>query len=241
MIGHFATRLEVEAAKHGGALSAEAIRDLADTFLADEAARFKGAFQRSFDACTASREATKWESARNRPFDRILMKAFAPLFPARTGDEGGRGILSRRVIPGFNLAINKMIGPMLYEQCQRKSQAILARYRSGGGYDWPKIYDDPETTALTTDVLVVMAHYFANFDRRRDWFLSLVNSHLAPAHPGSADATWQLTNSAFAEMMRALFANLHGQMSARSESFIKRYGEHTADTVAEFLRRLDSL
>ncbi|CAA7621283.1 conserved hypothetical protein [Magnetospirillum sp. LM-5] len=242
MIGHFTTRLEVEAARRGGALSAAAIRELAESFLAEEAKRFQSVFRRSYDACSVTREAKQWESARRKPFDRILMKAFAPLFPPRQGDDGGKGVLSRRVIPGFNLAIDKMIGPMLYEQCQRKSQAILDRHRaSSGGYDWERIHADPETHALTTDVLVVVAHYFSAFEHRRDWFLSLVNSHLAPAQPGSPDSTWQLTETSFAEMMRALFADVRAQVVARPAELRRRYGEHTVDTVAAFFRRLDQL
>jgi len=75
----------------------------------------------------------------------------------------------------------------------------------------------------------------------RDWFLALVNSHLAPAQPGSPDATWQLSESSFAEMMRALFADVRGQIVARPGELRKRYGDHTVDTVAAFFRRLDSL
>ncbi|MEW5726285.1 MAG: hypothetical protein AB1918_00525, partial [Pseudomonadota bacterium] len=40
MVGHFATRLETEARKAGGALSADQIRALADRFLAEEHGRF---------------------------------------------------------------------------------------------------------------------------------------------------------------------------------------------------------
>jgi hypothetical protein len=240
MIGHFTTRLEVEAAKNGGSLSGAAIRALAEHFLKAEGSGFLPVFRRSFDGCTVAREAKQWESARRRPFDRVLMKAFAPLFPPRQGDDGGRGVLSRRVIPGFNLAIDKMIGPMLYEQCQRKSQAILDRHRtSAGTYDWDHIYADSETHALTTDVLVVVAHYFSNFERRRDWFLALVNSHLAPATPGAPDATWLLTEHAFAELMRALFADMRAQMVSHPQALRKRYGEHTIETVTEFFRRLE--
>src|SRR5512145_1244747 len=77
MIGHFATRLEVEARRAGGALSAEAIRALAERFMAEEAGRFQPTLQRSWDACTQARETRQWESARSNPFDRILAKPFA--------------------------------------------------------------------------------------------------------------------------------------------------------------------
>lgn len=237
MIGHFATRLEVEAAR-SGPLSADAIRHLAEAFMTSEFAHFHATYLRSYDSCTATREARQWESTRKRPFDRVLMKAFAHLFPSRQGDDGGQGLLSRRVIPGFNLAIDKMIGPTLYEQCQAKSQAILDRHRNSSGHDWKAIHADPQTHALTNDVLVVVAHYFTHFERRRDWFLSLVNSNLAKAAPEAADSHWLLTEYGFAELMRALFADLQASVLSAPARFSQRYGEHTLDTVTVFLRRL---
>ncbi len=238
MIGHFATRLEVEARKAGGSLTAEAIRGLAERFLADEAARFAPAMKRSYDACTVAREARQWESARRRPFDRILAKPFAHLFPPRQGDDGGQSVLSRRMLPGFRLAVDKMIGPALYEQCQRKSQAILDRHRQGAGYDWPTIHSDPDAVALTRDVLVVVAHYFAHFERRRDWFMALVNSNLSPAAHGAPDAHWQLTGHRFAEFMRALFGELKIALRMEAKALRKRYGDQTVETVENFLKRL---
>jgi len=239
MIGHFATRLEVEARKAGGALSADAIRDLAERFMAEESARFQPALKRSWDACTAAREAKQWESARRRPFDRILAKPFAHLFPPRQGDDGRQGVLSRRMLPGFNLAVDKMIGPALYEQCQRKSQAILERHRQSSGYNWPAIHADPQAIALTRDVLIVVAHYFAHYERRRDWFMALVNSHLSAVGADASDAHWQLTEHSFAELMRALFSELKTALRVEERALKNRYGEQTVETVEGFLRRLE--
>jgi hypothetical protein len=241
MIGHFATRLEVEAGRRGGQLSAEDIRDLAERFMAEEATRFQPALQRSWESCTRMREARQWESARHNPFDRLLAKPFAHLFPPRQGDDGGQGVLSRRLLPGFHLAVDKMIGPALFEQCQRKSQAILERHRqSDGCHDWDAIHADPDAHALTADVLVVVAHYFGNFERRRDWFIALVNSHLGPAVAGPDDARWQLTEHGFAELMRALFADLAARLTADSHAMRKRYGDQTVETVEAFFRRLNA-
>jgi len=240
MLGHLITRLEVEAGKHQGALTATAIRDTAEKFIADELAMFKATFQRSFDECTRRREEHRWAGIRKQPFDRILTKKFSSLFPARNGDDGGRNVLSRRVIPGFNLAINKMIGPMLYEQCQRKTRAIMDRYATAsGGCDWNKVYADPDCLALTNDVLVVVAHYFSEFARRRTWFMELVNSNLAsPADDEEVLANWQLTPYCFSELMRALFTDLEQAMTTHPERLGARYGEHTLTALGEFLERL---
>jgi hypothetical protein len=242
MIGHFVTRLEVEARKAGGALSAEAIRSLAERFLSEEQGRFLPTYQRSWDERSRVRDTRSWEASRKHPFDRILMKRFAHLFPARSGDDGGAGdgVLSRRMIPGFDLAVDKMIGPTLYEQCQRKSQAIIERYANGhgGGFNWDAIYADGEANALANDVLVVMAHYFTEFDKRRAWFMSLVNSHLAAASR-PADEFWRFGEGAFAALMHALFADLRTTMVSDPDKVRQRYGDNTFDALQGFFARLD--
>jgi hypothetical protein len=240
MIGHLVTRLEVEAGKNNGVLAAQNIRDTCDKFLAEELPRFQSTFQRNYDECTQHREEHRWAGIRKQPFDRILTKRFAHLFPARKGDDGGQGLLSRRVIPGFNLAINKMIGPMLYEQCQRKTRAIMDRHPTEqGGYDWGKIYADPDCLALTNDVLVVVAHYFSEFERRRTWFMELVNSNLArPTDDEELHANWQLTPHGFSEMMRTLFEDMESTMTKHPERLKARYGEQTIRVLNEFLARL---
>ncbi len=240
MVGHFATRLEVEAGKAGGSLSAAQIRALAQRFVESEQARFGGYYQRAWDECTLAREAHLLESARRMPFDRILMRRFAHLFPPRTGDDGGTGILSRRIIPGFNLAIDKMIGPTLYQQCQTKCEAIVERHAQGDdGWDWESVYADPDAKALVNDVLVVVAHYFTSFDKRRAWFMEMVNGHLARVRRGASDEHFRLGESAFSALMRALFDDLAASLRADPQQVRSRWGDHTVEALDTFFRRLD--
>ena len=238
MIGHLVSRLEVEAAKSGGQLSGEAIRGLSQRFLNDELRLFKPAFQRNYDECTQRREAVRWSGIRKQPFDRLLVKRFAHLFPPRDGDDGGLGLLSRRIIPGFSVAIDKMIGPMLYEQCQLKTRSIMDRHTQGANVDWNAVYADADALLLANDVLLVVAHYFAEFDRRRAWFLELINNHLSEPMAEDNNDFWQLGNHGFSEMMRALFQSLSVEMVKHPAQLKKRYGEHTINALAEFLRQL---
>ncbi|MBF0391699.1 MAG: hypothetical protein HQL38_03355 [Alphaproteobacteria bacterium] len=241
IVHRFAETLACEAA--AGTLTPERIRALAAAHEAEDP--YSPLYRRSWDDCSRAREAAMWEQARRFPFDRILMRRFAHLFPARNGDDGGvstRPMLSRRVIAGFNLAVHKMIGPFLYEQCQRKSQAIVDRHREdGGGPDWEAVYADPEARTLANDVLVVVAHYFANFEKRREWFLSLVNSNLGPAAKGADDSLWQLDAMAFRSLMFALFDDMRHQMETPrgATRLRKRYGEQTTEALQDFFGRLE--
>ncbi|MDO8605665.1 MAG: hypothetical protein Q7R40_03935 [Phaeospirillum sp.] len=240
MVGHFATRLEVEAGKAGGSLTAVQIRTLAQRFVESEQARFSGFYQRAWDECTLAREAHLLESARRMPFDRILMRRFAHLFPPRTGDDGGADILSRRIIPGFNMAIDKMIGPMLYQQCQQKCEAIVERHALGNdGWDWEGVHADPDAKALVNDVLVVVAHYFSSFEKRRAWFMEMVNSQLTPVRRSASDEHFRLGESAFSALMRALFDDLAATMRADPLSVRSRWGDHTFEALNVFFHRLE--
>lgn len=239
MIGHFATRLELEAHKAGGGLDAEAIRALADRFIGEELHRFGAVFQRSFDQCGKERDTRNWEASRGHPFDRILTKRFAHLLLPRQGDDGGIGLLSRRMMPGFSLALDKMIGPAVYRQCQNKSRDILDRHPAGGGTDWNGVYRDAETAALVADVLVLIARCFANFAHRRAWFIEMVNTHLAPSAGEPLDIHWRLSEYGFAELMRALFADIRKTAERKPDSIRKRYGEATLATLVAFFRDLD--
>lgn len=245
MIGHFATRLDVEARRAGGQLSAQAIRDLAEHFLAEEVPSFRNVYRRAYDHCTKARDAIAWEQTRQFPFDRILIKRFAHLFPARDGDDGAEGWapLSRRLLPGFTLAITKMIGPELHEQCQQKAQGIVERHRlSDGSIAWDKVYAAPATRALVNDILMVVAHYFHDFAKRRDWFLTIANSHLSPPVKGAEDGEWVLKGPAFQEMMLALFGDLMAEIKKTGGTALReRYGQHTLDTLKRFLALLDGI
>lgn len=241
MIGHFVTRLEVEAGKAGGSLDAAQIRALAQRFIATEQARFKGFYQRSWDECTILRESHLLEGARKMPFDRVLMRRFAHLFPPRTGDDGGTGILSRRIIPGFNVAIDKMIGPALYQHCQTRCEVIVDRHALGdGGWNWEAIHADLDAKLLVNEALVVVAGTFSSFAKRRAWFLEMVNAHLTPVRRGASDEHFRLGESGFSALMRALFADLAASLRIDPDGARSRWGAATVEELREFFRHLDS-
>lgn len=244
MIGHFVARLAVEARRTGGVLSVAEIEAIAARFVDADEARFRKVLERSWRECGEARDSAAWDHARNRPFDRILVKRFAHLLPARSGDDGGsQAVLSRRMIPGFHLALSMMLGPDLHAQCQRKAQAIVERLRGTEGVaDWRRVHADPELRALVNDVLVVVAHHFANFDRRRDWFVDLVNGNLGRVGPEAEDAAWRLTPDLFRTLMRALFDDLFQALGANGGADLRRrYGDGACEALREFMNRLSAL
>lgn len=244
MIGHFVARLAVEARRSDGVLTLQEIETVAAQFVGQDAERFKHVLARSWHDCGAARDSAAWDHARSRPFDRVLVKRFAHLLPARSGDDGGsEAVLSRRMIPGFHLALSMMLGPELYDQCQRKAQAIVDRQRGRSGIvDWNRIHRDRDLCALVDDVLVVVAYHFSAFEKRREWFMTLVNGNLGRAAPGAADADWTLTPVLFQRFMRALFDDIFQDLGGDGAQRLRaRYGEGACDALREFMGRLSDL
>jgi hypothetical protein len=242
MVGHFATRLEVEAGRAGGSLTPAQIRAFARHFVESGQARFAGYYRRAYDDCTRTRRTQQIETARSMPFDRILMRRIAPLFPPREGDEGGSGVLSRRIVPGFHLVIDKVIGPTRHEACRAAAEAIVARHtRPGGGCDWAAVYADAEARLLANEILVAVALSFTGFEKRRAWLIAMIDDHLAPAAAGAPDEHFRFGESAFSAMMRALFADLAALARHNPRSIRAHWGDHTFAAIEAFLLHLDRL
>jgi hypothetical protein len=241
MLGHFVARLAVEARQTGGVLSMQEIEAAAARFIGADTERFRRVLERSWLECGEARDSAAWDHARSRPFDRVLVKRFAHLFPARSGDDGGhQAVLSRRMIPGFHLALSMMLGPELFGQCQHKAQALIERLRGKRGTtDWGRVYSDPELRALVNDVLVVVAHHFGNFEKRRDWFMTLVNGNLARG--AETDRDWRLTPALFHTLMLALFDDLFQELGGDGAKLRRRYGDGACEALREFMNRLNTL
>ena len=233
MIGHFVTRLEVEAAKSGGCLDTAQIRALARRFVAAEQGRFRRFYQRAWDECGARREALARERLRHQSFDRLLMRRFAHLFPPRDQDDGAEGVLSRRMIPGFALALDKMVGPERRAQAEQAARALLDRHPGPeGGCDWAAAYADPAAQALVDEVLVLVAGVFDPVERRRAWLVELINAHLAPAAPGAPDRGWRLSEAGADRLLTALFAPLAERVTRAPEAARARWGAAAAGPSA---------
>jgi hypothetical protein len=235
----FIDRLRHEAEARGGRLALADIERLAADFH-NKSAALRQAFELTFEAYGRARERAKFAQNRNYPFDRVLVQRFEHLL-AR--GPAGRGI-PRRVLPGFFMAVEMMLGPQVLEAYQEHCRIIVERIRKaqGGKFAWPDLYADPETATLAFDALVAMASYFADYDKRARWFLTVVNGHLgpAPASASAAEAAWQLDAAAFRAFLAAFFAEIKDSVatSVARTAFAERFGVEKCRAVAEAMARV---
>ncbi len=164
----------------GKGLDRNRITGLAGDFKEDEE-RFLSQIQPLADGWLGEIERELWDQTRKRPFERLLVKRFSHRFsPAESLDSPAT--VSRRVIPGLFLAFEKIAGTEFMEQCQGAGRGIFRDLRSARGdeFRWSDYYDDQAANELVDDLMVVVARSFKDFDKRLNWLIELINSHLAP-------------------------------------------------------------
>ncbi len=234
-------RLRHEALARGGTLSLADLDRLAADFHGKTAA-LRLAFEQTFESYASARERAKFTQNRNFPFDRVLVKRFEHLLVRGATTDPDK--ISRRVLPGFFMAAQMMLGAGVLEGYQERCRAIVARLKAahGGKFAWPDLYADPETGALAFEALASMASYFADFDKRARWFLTILNGHLAPAPAGASygEANWQLSEKGFRAFLAALFAEVRAAVAspdARTR-FAERFGVKPCMAATEAMDRL---
>jgi hypothetical protein len=209
-------KLKTEAWRRGGQLDIDDIDRIAGELKAKQA-QLEAVFRTTFEQYVRARERAAFDHARQFPFDRLIVNTFAHLFsPERAKADGGDRI-TRKILPGFFLAIDKMLPPEKLEEFQERCRQILKGLSGDNEQqtDWAKLYNDAEAKELLIDALCVFAPYFEALDRRKLWFLPLVNDNLQPGED------WKLTDRGFYNLALAIFAPLqHALMDKRERDIL---------------------
>jgi hypothetical protein len=204
----FSEILRAETHKHGGFIGLRHLDELDQVFQA-KAKELTKVFEKAFMDSHREQENIKWQSIKRPAFDRLMVKHFENLFFARGGTGAPHGIISRRVLPGFFLALNMMLGPEALKSYQNRCDKALDRVMGGDiPVDWNLVEKDVEVQNVILDAQYTIAHYFEDPFQRADWFIHIINANLAPATPGASDASWFLDQRALFKMIGALLLDL---------------------------------
>ncbi len=246
ILEHFLEVLSAEAERSPEPLSVESIQALARRFKENDSKDSLALFHKHFDECMRQHEKDIWDETRKRPFDRLLVKQFSRLFPAEGEMDNESVVISRRILPGFFLAVEMMAGKELFDQCQSACKGIVKSLKKevGADFHWQIIYEDKNASELINDLLTVISIHFADFEKRAEWLRDLINSHLAPpedyAFEGEHIKDWSLDRVGTMVFLRELFAPLE-EMLADTESrrhIEERYGLMACQTIEELLGNL---
>ncbi len=206
-----------------------------------QAEKLSVALERSFDTYVEAKERAEWGLKRELPFDRIIVKAFSELFLEQDYSRFDR--VSRRMLPGFFMALNMMLGQDLVAEYQEQCQLIVSTLREerGEAFDWEQVYVHPHAKALMLDAAVTIATYFSDYARRSGWFLELINSNLGSLEGAPREeAGWEMTPAGFKRFLDHLFRELRDELATDSGK-LRLTKRHGADTCAKIFEILDTI
>jgi hypothetical protein len=248
VVSSFVDRLTAEAGRKGGVLTVDDLKGLDGEFK-KKAAALEAIFAQSIAAAMraqATEAEPSHEHERHDYFGRLMVKRFAHLLAGSLRLGTAEGALSRRLLPGFFLGLEKMLGEEELARCRAAALELGQRLRSekGDAFAWDDFYAHPEARELTTRALVAMAAHFTDLDKRREWFKTLVNGNLAPlsqvADEGEAAAGWQIGDADFHAMLDALYGDLRLSLenAGLRKALTGRYGDAACAHVEALLARL---
>ena len=223
IVSTFTDQLKLEAQRHGGFLTVSDISQLSEKF-DRKRGQLEKVFQQSFEQFVRARERAVFDHARAYPFDRLIVNTFEELFLQERARSDAGDAVTRRVLPGFFLSMDMMIGKDMVEEFQERCRKIVARLSRGQeqSFNWQMLYDDMEAKDVCLDALVAFAPYFEDWPKRRDWFLPLINGNLDAADD------WELTAGGFANLIGTMFWGLNSGLAdtqARA-ALEKRHGRN---------------
>ena len=222
VVGAMVDRMAALAQSKGGTLTIADIQNMGTEFQQQTSA-LSTVFEQTLTQTARAASGQSWDQVRKAPFDRIIVKTFSHMFADGTQLRDQKKGLSRRMLPGFFMALNMMLGEENVRALQDKCRDILdtLRQTKDGDFQWDYFYENTEARALVVDAMITMALHFENLGRREAWFLDLVNSHLGPADdPGSPAAHWQLTAPAFYRLLNAMFDCLKKELKGDGRAAI---------------------
>lgn len=205
----FTEKLKSEIEKHGGYLGLRHVETIEAEFQA-KAKQLSASFAQAFDDAAREQEELRWFSIKRPAFDRLIVKRFEHLLMHQDADGEIHGAISRRLLPGFFLALQMMLGPETMEAYQRRSDEAVARIMGGQvPIDWNLVDQDAAIGDVLLDAQYTIAQYFEDVQRRFSWFIQVANAHMAPAtNADSFDANWELGHRALHMLVNSLLVDL---------------------------------
>lgn len=241
VVASFVGSLTSRAEQRGGYLTVHDIEAMSDEF-ERQAEMLRDVFAEGLESFARNVGQQPRRHARGSAFHRLIVREFQHLLADGDALREDPDAVSRRMLPGFFLAVSMTVGSDSLIGFERRAEEIVDRLerQHGDAFTWDHAYADDEARDLVIDALVFMAQYFDRFDKRADWMLSVVNSHLTPVEAGHPAADWTLTETGVRRVLKALFARLtrllHDDLGRLR--ITRRHGAETvirlSDIVAQF-------
>ena len=183
------------------------------------------------------------------PFDVLLTRRFMHLMASPHGRSLSEGALSLRVLPGFFQVVRMMIGTDRYKayraECHKVAQKIKENNPPMRPAEFGKVLSmDPEAKHISLVVYARMGLWFSQYKKRKDWFISIINSNLGAVPPGLPDPDekrWQFTKGHFTELFTILFLEDVVLTMLNDEAREKLHDEFGDEAISQLNKMLQSI
>ncbi len=208
----FLRMLDTDAEQTGGALSAERARLVAQA-LRDNREVMAPIYEKAAQACVHVYEEGVWEDKRANCMARLLVHGFEHLISEDLSLPPGRPELSRACIPGFIEIMIMVMGQESYDSCYERARRIVDELKreTGKVSVWDELFASSKAQALVREALMALMGQFEDYEKRRAWFIDVMNSHL-DHQQGSEPAgeRWHFEEQHFKSLMQALYSSVPG-------------------------------
>lgn len=244
VVSSFTSRLTEEATAKGGYLSIQDLESLNKEF-EQKTDELKTVLENSFEDYVSAREKASWSQARKYPFDRMIVKTFSYMLETDSRKLRRSDSVSRRILPGFFMALSMILGPDQMESYQGKCRAVvkLVKKAYGKKFEWEDIYESDDARAIVIDALIDIAHGFDDIDKRAEWFIDMVNSHLPPADDKTTqtEAEWTFTSEGFKQFFKALLSDLNDALDSEGGRLLitRRHGVEETIELVDLMKSLN--
>ena len=241
IVGSFANALKKQAAMHGGYLSKPDV----DTLLAAYASQVpKVARKIAATVNTFAENSIRdmWDPSRTSAFERVLVKQFSHMLSDDATAAHDHSYIPRRTLSGIFMCIRMMAGPEQIETYEQDAFLVMQRVRDDAQeqFSWDAVYDDKRTVNMVRDLLMGIAPYFDNLDKRIEWMLSIINSHLSSVEESSPVHEWEMNEEILIPLINALYSGMWELLENDTElmHLTKRHGADKVEVLSALKKTL---
>ena len=209
-----------------------------------QAKDLKGVLDKSFEDYVTAREKASWSQARKYPFDRMTVKTFSYMLEDDSRKLRRSDSVSRRMLPGFFMALSMILGPDKMEAYQGKCRAVvkLVKKAYGDKFEWEDIYESDDARAIVIDALIDIAHGFDDIDKRAEWFIDMINAHLPPPDDTTSqtEAEWTFTIDGFKQFFKTMMSDLNDALESEGGRLLitRRHGVEETIELVEMMKSM---
>jgi|GEM_PF-556867 len=243
VVSGFTSRLTEVANAKGGSISVQDLEVLNQEF-EQQTNDLKGVLDKSFEDYVTTREKASWSQSRKYPFDRMIIKTFSDMLEDDNRKLRSTDTVSRRMLPGFFMALPMILGPDKLAGYRGKCRAVvkLIKKAYGDKFEWEDVYESDDARAIVIDSLIDIAHSFDDIEKRGEWFIDIVNSHLPPPDDNTTptEAEWTFTADGFRKFFKAIMSDLSDALESEGGRLLitRRHGVEETIELVDLMKSL---